>query len=525
MATTTNYTANDTFVCPAGVAFVDVECWGAGAKGADAGTNFNYFGGAGGGGAYSKKISIPVIPSQSYTVTVGTTTGADSWFSTSGTVLAKGGSTGTVGSGAGSDSGGQGGQASAGIGDTKYNGGNGGYSIDTGIGGGGAGDAGAGGSGASGGGGGSVGGGQGGASHYGSGGNGDAGSTIGAGGGGSRNLSGGTNYTGGAGARGEVRITYTPSGATTQAVSDIGTTTATGNGTVVSDGGATITERGVVYNTSASPTTANFKITVSGTTGAFTVPMTGLTSGVLYYVRAYAINASGTFYGADVSFTTNIAEPNQLIKDIFGVSGETYAVSANIGGTTGTVTIKLGSTGASTVVNAGAGVTVLQGVCGGLNGLIFESSATFDGYIDDVMWVLVLGNATIDWTLDNFTNVYPINASVTFRRLENKEFDRFRIYRYLDVQFKDLNAYVTVLLKKEANEDLVDSSKQFLVSNTSGETLPFINKRISMLQKGQAMRIGISNNRLNETFTICQFVLKGMEQTRKLFDKSKIISI
>lgn len=91
---------------------------------------------------------------------------------------------------------------------------------------------------------------------------------------------------------------------TTQAVSNISYTTATGNGNVTSDGGATITERGVCWNTTGTPTTSNSKATSAGTTGAFTASMTGLQSGTTYYVRAYAINAQGTSYGSEVSFTT-----------------------------------------------------------------------------------------------------------------------------------------------------------------------------------------------------------------------------
>jgi hypothetical protein len=312
---------------------------------------------------------------------------------------------------------------------------------------------------------------------------------------------------------------------TTQAVTDIDFSSATGNGEVTDDGGFVVTERGIVWSTSASPTTASNKATVSGTTGIFSAPITGLSANTLYYVRSYAINSTGTSYGNEVTFTTLATEPNTIYKDISGVDGETYAVSVDIGGTTGTLTISLGSTGSSETFNAGAGVVTMQGVYGGLNGLIFEASPTFDGYIDDVMWVLVLGTATINWTLDSLTNVFPIDSSVVFRRLESKDFNTFRIYRLLDTQFKDLDAYVTVLLKKESNEELVDASKSFLVSNTSEATLPFINKRISMLTKNQAIRIGYSNARLNETFTICQFIVKGMLQPAKLFDKSKITSV
>jgi len=91
---------------------------------------------------------------------------------------------------------------------------------------------------------------------------------------------------------------------TTQAVTDVATTTATGNGNVTTDGGETVTERGVCWSTTTAPTTADSTATSAGTTGAFTSTITGLTAETLYYVRAYAINSEGTSYGSEVTFTT-----------------------------------------------------------------------------------------------------------------------------------------------------------------------------------------------------------------------------
>lgn len=79
---------------------------------------------------------------------------------------------------------------------------------------------------------------------------------------------------------------------------------ATARGTVTSDGGATVTERGIVYGTSANPTTSNSKVIVAGTTGAFTANLTGLLTNTTYHVRSYAINSEGTSYGEDETFTT-----------------------------------------------------------------------------------------------------------------------------------------------------------------------------------------------------------------------------
>lgn len=96
---------------------------------------------------------------------------------------------------------------------------------------------------------------------------------------------------------------------TSQTVTSVGQTTATGNGNVVSDGGSTVTERGVCISTSPTPTTADTKFTSAGTTGTFTASITGLTPSTLYYVRAYAINSEGTSYGTQVSFTTDSTTP------------------------------------------------------------------------------------------------------------------------------------------------------------------------------------------------------------------------
>jgi hypothetical protein len=91
---------------------------------------------------------------------------------------------------------------------------------------------------------------------------------------------------------------------TTQAVTSVGTTTAIGNGNVTLDGGSTITQRGVCWDTSTNPTTANYKATATGTTGAYTVSMTGLSPSTHYFVKAYAINTYGTSYGSEVTFDT-----------------------------------------------------------------------------------------------------------------------------------------------------------------------------------------------------------------------------
>ena len=96
---------------------------------------------------------------------------------------------------------------------------------------------------------------------------------------------------------------------TTQAVTSIGTTTATGNGNITDTGGENCSKRGVCWNTTGNPTVADDKSeeTDSFGTGAFTRAMTGLASPMKFYVKAYAYNSGGYGYGAQVTFTTKAA--------------------------------------------------------------------------------------------------------------------------------------------------------------------------------------------------------------------------
>jgi hypothetical protein len=91
---------------------------------------------------------------------------------------------------------------------------------------------------------------------------------------------------------------------TTTAISDITSTTATSGGNVTNDGGDEVTSRGVCWNTSGTPTTAD-NLTSDGTgINEFVSSMTGLTPGTNYYVCAYATNSVGTAYGEIISFAT-----------------------------------------------------------------------------------------------------------------------------------------------------------------------------------------------------------------------------
>lgn len=94
---------------------------------------------------------------------------------------------------------------------------------------------------------------------------------------------------------------------TTSPITSITSTTAISGGNISSDGGASVTVRGVCWSTTTNPTIANSK-TLAGTgTGSFESSIGELTLGNTYYVRAYATNSVGTAYGPQVSFKTALA--------------------------------------------------------------------------------------------------------------------------------------------------------------------------------------------------------------------------
>jgi hypothetical protein len=91
---------------------------------------------------------------------------------------------------------------------------------------------------------------------------------------------------------------------TTTPATAITTNTATSGGNVLTDGGSTVSARGVCWATTANPTIAGLHTTDGSGTGSFTSSLTGLSANTTYHVRAYATNAGGTVYGDNLTFTT-----------------------------------------------------------------------------------------------------------------------------------------------------------------------------------------------------------------------------
>ncbi|MFH1462680.1 MAG: peptidoglycan-binding protein [bacterium] len=109
----------------------------------------------------------------------------------------------------------------------------------------------------------------------------------------------------------EIKLWYNLGGryptVTTQAASNLATSSATFNGNINDEGEASSTERGFQYDVATS-TSPSYSVSETGTFGAGAYNLNATTSmaaSTTYYVRAYVSNAAGTAYGSWQSFTTN----------------------------------------------------------------------------------------------------------------------------------------------------------------------------------------------------------------------------
>ncbi|MEE1943784.1 MBG domain-containing protein [Pedobacter sp. KR3-3] len=127
---------------------------------------------------------------------------------------------------------------------------------------------------------------------------------------------------------------------TTDAPSAIGVNNATMGGNVTYNGGATVTERGVVYATSPTmPTLVNNKASLGSGNGVFSGTPNSLAAGTTYNVRAYAINSftdvsngqvyTFTGYGNQQSFTT--LTPTITATAVSAIPASNYGTASSPG--------------------------------------------------------------------------------------------------------------------------------------------------------------------------------------------------
>jgi uncharacterized protein (TIGR02145 family) len=116
---------------------------------------------------------------------------------------------------------------------------------------------------------------------------------------------------------------------TTDTIKSKTSNSATSGGQVISDGGTSVTAKGVCWSEYPFPTINDDKTIDGSGLGSFTSSLTGLKSSTYYYVRAYATNTTGTGYGDAVSFKTFSTLPDLITSDVSSITQTT----AQCGGT------------------------------------------------------------------------------------------------------------------------------------------------------------------------------------------------
>ena len=117
----------------------------------------------------------------------------------------------------------------------------------------------------------------------------------------------------------EVKVHYStsPSVTTNETATAVSNNSATTSGNVTSDGGSTVTARGIEVSTSSSFTSYTEYPASAGGTGTFSVDLSSLTPNTTYYYRAYAVNSRGTSRGSIYNFTTRTTPLITDYEDIY----------------------------------------------------------------------------------------------------------------------------------------------------------------------------------------------------------------
>lgn len=148
---------------------------------------------------------------------------------------------------------------------------------------------------------------------------------------------------------------------TTNEVTEIRLDSAKSGGLITSDGGVSVTGRGVCWSVNPSPTIEDNKTVDGSGGGSFVSVITGLLANTAYYLRAYATTANGTAYGLSYSFTTK----NGAISISTTAVTEILTSSAKSGGS---------------VTDDGGAAVSARGVCWSVNSSpTINDNKTIDG--------------------------------------------------------------------------------------------------------------------------------------------------
>lgn len=117
----------------------------------------------------------------------------------------------------------------------------------------------------------------------------------------------------------------------TDNVTNVAANSAVCGGSISSDGGYSVSDKGLVWSTSQQPTMSDNHLSKGNGNAPFTGTMTNLSFSTTYYVRAYATNANGTVYGEQRTFTTTNGLPTVTTNAVSNVAASSAVCGGSIG--------------------------------------------------------------------------------------------------------------------------------------------------------------------------------------------------
>jgi uncharacterized protein (TIGR02145 family) len=203
---------------------------------------------------------------------------------------------------------------------------------------------------------------------------------------------------------------------TTNTVTGITGSTATVGGNITSDGGGTVTARGVVYGTTPSPVISHSILSIGSGTGAFSGTISGLSPNTTYYVRSFATNSAGTAYGNEVNFTTGATVPTISTSAITTISNNSAVGGGNVTSDGGSPVTARGlvygpsssPTLSNSVLNIGSGTGAFSGTISGLSPNTtyyvrsFATNSTGTAYGNEVSFTNLCGAFVASGVWKNF---------------------------------------------------------------------------------------------------------------------------
>lgn len=125
----------------------------------------------------------------------------------------------------------------------------------------------------------------------------------------------------------------TPNGAVTitlDAAQNITANSATFTANISDDGGVPVAQRGICWATTQYPDVNSSHTDVGMGTGSYTVTIPNLQASTTYYVRAYAVNQTGTVYSAQRTFTTTNGLPTVTTAVVSNITANSAQCGGNI---------------------------------------------------------------------------------------------------------------------------------------------------------------------------------------------------